>query len=124
VTLDGLQDYHYFAELYALLYGPNDETNIPRLFKDIQKEEGFIELAGALAKDDRSAIKVKGDEEDYFRNSGSRNEAIARKLTIVADMGEGFVEDRRLWRWIEEAIYQLIMYKLIKIIYSNCQILA
>jgi hypothetical protein len=103
VTLDGLGDYHYFTELYASVYKPQDEINVPKLFKDIQKEEEFVELARMLAEDDRLASEIKRDEEDYFRCSGSGKEAIARKLTMVAELSEGFVADKKLWRWIEEA---------------------
>jgi hypothetical protein len=103
VTLDGLGDYHYFTELYASVYKPQDEINVPKLFKAIQKEEEFVELARMLAEDDRLASEIKRDEEDYFRCSGSGKEAIARKLTMVAELSEGFVADKKLWRWIEEA---------------------
>jgi len=103
VTLDGLRDYHYFTELYASMSKPEDEINVPRLFKNIQKEEEFVELASILAEDDRPASEIKRDEEDYFRYSGSGKEAIARKLTMVAGLSEGFVADKKLWQWIEEA---------------------
>jgi hypothetical protein len=103
VTLDGLQDYRYFTELYALVYKAEDEINIPRLFKGVQKEIAFVELARTLAEDDRPASKIKEDEEDYFRFSGWERQAIARKLTVMAELSEGFVADRRLWHWIDEA---------------------
>ncbi|KAH9203327.1 hypothetical protein DL95DRAFT_504629 [Leptodontidium sp. 2 PMI_412] len=98
VTLDGLQDYFYFTELYALVYKPEDEINMPRLFKGVQKEMQFVELARTLAEDDRLASEIKRDEEDYFRFSGSEREAIPRKLTIMAELSEGFVADKKLWR--------------------------
>ncbi|KAI9736400.1 MAG: hypothetical protein M1818_006133 [Claussenomyces sp. TS43310] len=97
VTLDGLQDYHYFTELYT----SEAEINVPKLFKDVQKEDEFVELAKALAEDDRPATKTERDEEAYFHGSGSGIEAIARKLTVMAELSQGFVADRRLWRWIE-----------------------
>jgi hypothetical protein len=103
VTLDGLQDYRYFTELYALVYKPEDEINVPRLFKGVQKEMEFVELARTLAEDDRPVSKIKRDEEDYFRFSGPGREAIARKLTIMAELSKGFIVDKRLWRWIKEA---------------------
>jgi hypothetical protein len=104
VTLDGLQDYRYFTDLYALVYKPEDEIDVPRLFKGLQKEMEFVELARTLAEDDRPVSKIKRDEEDYFRFSGSGREAIARKPTMMAELSEGFVADRRLWRWIGKAI--------------------
>lgn len=102
VTLDGLQDYRYFTELYASVYGPEDEINIPRLFKGTQKEEDFVELARTLAEDDLSESKIQRDEEDYFRFSDSEREAIARKLTVSMELSKSFVADEKLWRLIEK----------------------
>jgi len=56
-----------------------------------------------LTEDNRLASEIKRDEDDYFRYSSSGREAIARKLTMVAELSEGFVADKRLWQWIEEA---------------------
>ena len=102
MTLDGLQDYRYFTELHALVYKPEDEINVARLFKGVQKEMEFVELARTLVEDDRPVSKIKRDEEDYFCFSSPGREAIARKLTMMAELSEGFVVDRRLWQWIEE----------------------
>ncbi|PVH75188.1 hypothetical protein DL98DRAFT_427920, partial [Cadophora sp. DSE1049] len=104
VTLNSLQDYRYFTELYMSVYKPDDDINVPRLFKDVQKEEEFVELAAKLAGDDRSAEEIQREEEEYFDYSRSEREAIARKLTMVAGLSEGFVADKRLWQWIEGAI--------------------
>ena len=104
VTLDSLQDYRYFTELYVSVYKPEDDIDVPRLFKDVQREEEFVELATTLAEDDRSADEIQRDEQEYFQYSRSEREAIARKLTMVAGLSEGFVADKRLWQWIEGAI--------------------
>jgi hypothetical protein len=104
VTLDGLQDYHYFTELYASVYKPEDDVNIPELFKGVQKQEEFVKLASTLAEDDRPASKIKRDEEEYFRYSDPGNEAIARKLTMVMGLSKGFVADKRLWKWIDDTM--------------------
>jgi hypothetical protein len=69
----------------------------------MKKEEDFVNLAKILAEDDRLTSEIKKYEEDYFRYSGEGEEAIARKLTIVAELSEGFVADKRLWQWIQEA---------------------
>jgi hypothetical protein len=103
VALDGLQDYNYFTELYTSVYKPEYEINVPKLFKGMKKEEDFVNLAKILAEDDRLTSEIKKYEEDYFRYSGEGEEAIARKLTIVAELSEGFVADKRLWQWIQEA---------------------
>ncbi|KAK0120437.1 hypothetical protein ONS96_010651 [Cadophora gregata f. sp. sojae] len=103
VTLDSLQDYRYFKELYMSVYELEDGVEIPRLFKDVQRQEEFVQLAATLAEDDRSVDEIRRDEGEYFRYSHSDREAIARKLTMVAGLSEGFVADERLWDWIEEA---------------------
>jgi hypothetical protein len=71
---------------------------------------GFIELGRTLAKDNHSASKIKKDEEDYFRFLGPEREAIARKLTMMAELSEGFVADSRLWQWIDEATAHLSIF--------------
>jgi hypothetical protein len=42
----------------VLVYKPKDNINIPRLFKDIQKEEEFVQLATTLTEDDCSADEI------------------------------------------------------------------
>jgi hypothetical protein len=103
VTLDSLQDYRYFTELYILVYKPEDDINVPKLFRDVQKKEKFVKLATTLVKNNRSADEIQRDKEEYFHYSHSEKEAIAKKLTIVAELSEGLVADKRLWRWIGEA---------------------
>ncbi|KAH6713712.1 hypothetical protein BKA61DRAFT_656297 [Leptodontidium sp. MPI-SDFR-AT-0119] len=102
VTLDGLQDYSYFTELHALVYKSEDEINVPGLFKGVQTE--MQELAETLAEDGLLASEIKRGEEEYFSASNLDREAIARKLTVMANLSQGFVADKRLWRWIEKAM--------------------
>ncbi|KAG4434847.1 hypothetical protein IFR05_009686 [Cadophora sp. M221] len=102
VTLDGLQDYSYFTELHALVYKPEDEINVSGLFKSVQTE--MQELAEILMEDDLLASEIKRKEKKYFSASNSEREAIARKLTVMANLSQGFVADKRLWRWIEKAM--------------------
>lgn len=104
VTLNDLQDYRYFTELYALVFTPKEEVNIPKRFKELLKEDEFVKLAKTLAEDDLDEDKMKRDEEDYFRYKVSDEEAVARKLTMMAELSEGFAADRRLWRWIGDAM--------------------
>jgi hypothetical protein len=42
ITLDGLQDYRYFTELYTLAYQPDTEISVPRLFKGIRMKDEFV----------------------------------------------------------------------------------
>ncbi|RDW72089.1 hypothetical protein BP5796_08123 [Coleophoma crateriformis] len=103
VTLDGLQDYNYFVELYTSVFGTTDETTVRRLFNTIQEDHDFMERARTLAKADPSIDEILNEEEDYFCDSASGAEAIARKLTVVASLNQEFIADSKLWRWIEEA---------------------
>ena len=71
-------------------------VDVPRLFKDVRKEEEFVELATMLAEDDHSVDKIQRDEDKYFHNSCSGKGVIARKLTMVVGLSKGFVVDKRL----------------------------
>lgn len=63
-----------------------------------------MELAKVLAEDDQPRNKIQADEENYSQNAKAENEAIARKLTVMMELSEGFVADSRLWRWIGDAV--------------------
>jgi hypothetical protein len=52
VTLDGLQDYRYFTELYTLAYQPDTEICVPKLFEDVRREEEFVSLIKLIAEED------------------------------------------------------------------------
>lgn len=106
VMLDGLQDYHYFTELYSLVFKPEEEPNIPLMFGELRKEKEFSDLTEELVEYERPIEKIKRDEEASFFESdeGNQNKAIARKLTMVSLFSKSFVADRRLWKWLAEAI--------------------
>ncbi len=104
VILDGLQDYHYFAELYRSVYKLEEQTNIPRLFNKAKKEEEFLNLSRTLAADDRPAAEIREEERQYFSHVGVERQAISRKLTVASEWSEGFIADKRLWRWLEEVM--------------------
>jgi hypothetical protein len=94
VTLDGLQDYHYFTELYSLTNKQRD-NDVPTLFREVQGGKDFVELARTVAKDDRLASDITRDEERCFSSYQDSAKAIARKLTIAAELNKGFVAERR-----------------------------
>lgn len=104
--LDGLQDYHYFTELYTLVFKTEEEPNIPLMFGKLRKEKEFVDLAEELVEYERPIEKIRRDEEESFMKSdeGIQNKAIARKLTMVSLFSKSFVADRRLWKWLAEAI--------------------
>jgi hypothetical protein len=115
--LDGLQDYRYFKELYTSIYQPpaDDELNISQLFKTAQTEDDLlVELSRTLPEDERSALGVSEEEEEYFavigrlgemfeeehlsKLEGIERHAIARKITLASELSRDFVADARLWR--------------------------
>lgn len=98
VTLDGLQDYRYFNELYTSVYGPD---NIPKLFKRVQKEQEFLDVAAELAEDDLPAGEISMAEKEYFRHSDSESEDLARRLSQLASSSDEFIADKNLWLRVE-----------------------
>lgn len=97
VTLDGLQDYRYFEELYTSVY---KRENIPKLFEGIRKQQDFVDMARKLAEDDLPEGTVKEQEEDYFHLLPPEREATARSLSQRA-LSDGLVADRTLWLELE-----------------------
>lgn len=98
VTLDGLQDYHYFTELYASIYQQDIEFSAPKLFNAMRTKEEFVKLSSIIAKGDRPTDKIKRDEGNYFRDKQLNREVVARRLTVMAELSKGFVADSKLWR--------------------------
>ncbi|RFU28974.1 hypothetical protein B7463_g7351, partial [Scytalidium lignicola] len=96
VLLDGLQDYGYFKELFLSIHKPQEDINIPTLFKTAQKEDYLVELGKEIA-----------DEEEYEPEILKQEYAIARKITMVSGLSQSFVADHRLWKWIEEIMQDL-----------------
>lgn len=105
------QDYHLFAALHqrALeLEGHHKLVDIPLLFyKRAQREENK-QLLCELSEDDLPQNYVEKQEREAFGRPEFANMAkiaVARKLTLMSEIRtEGFVADKRLWRWIEDAL--------------------
>ncbi|KAF2191286.1 hypothetical protein K469DRAFT_720275 [Zopfia rhizophila CBS 207.26] len=103
VNFDALQDYNHFTELYAIVYKQR-VTDIPALFREQYVETAVSNMAKILAADDQTPSDIKRGEDAYFSNVGLQRHALSRKLTIAAALGRGFVADRKLWHWIENAL--------------------
>jgi len=63
VNFDALQDYSYFVELYALVYGERT-TDIPSLFEEQHKTTSVSNMANVLAADDQLPGDIKQHEND------------------------------------------------------------
>jgi hypothetical protein len=66
----------------VLVYKPEDDIDVPRLFKGVQKEEEFVELATTLAEDDRLADEIQRDEEEYFHDSRSGEKSYSERKRV------------------------------------------
>ncbi|KAI5859410.1 kinase-like domain-containing protein [Durotheca rogersii] len=115
VRLLSKQDYNLFKTLYELVYEIEDEgavgsVDYARLFHEQAQQEGNKQLFAKLREDDASEEEVKEREEAAFRlekKKKSNSLAVARKLTLMSEMNPGFVADKRLWRWIGDALGQV-----------------
>ncbi|UPL01879.1 hypothetical protein LCI18_012813 [Fusarium solani-melongenae] len=102
------QDLPLFQTLYELVYKSEPETltesiNLGRLFHERAMLPSNKLLLSKLDEDDLSE-EVKEREMDVFSSAKSDRLAIARKLTLISEMNPGFVGDRRLWLWLEDAL--------------------
>ncbi|KAF5665951.1 kinase-like domain-containing protein [Fusarium circinatum] len=103
------QDLALFQELHGLVYKtgdgkPLDSRDYGCLFHRRAMAPSNKQLLSELKKDDLTDAEVKEREKDVFSGDKLERLAVARKLTLMAEMNPGFVGDRQLWRWIEEAV--------------------
>ncbi|KAJ3535793.1 hypothetical protein NM208_g6986 [Fusarium decemcellulare] len=111
IRLLSKQDYDLFRTLYELAYEVKDSRSVdyPHLFHDRAQQEENKQLFSELQEDDLTEDEIKIKEEAAFflaEEKKSDSLAVARKLTLMSEMNKGFVADRRLWRWIEDALGQ------------------
>ncbi|KAF5613873.1 kinase-like domain protein [Fusarium subglutinans] len=103
------QDLSLFQMLYDLVYktgveNPSDLRDFGWLFHQRAMAPSNKQLLSELKEDDLTDAEVKEREKDVFSGDKLERLAVARKLTLMAEMNPRFVGDRRLWRWIEEAL--------------------
>jgi hypothetical protein len=121
------QDYHDFGALYSLAHrgdgqdgdgdgdgegegdGEGGAVDMAALFSERMGREENRRLLEELAVDDMPRDEVERCERASFGSPSSRagcveKLAVARKLTVAAEMNGRFVADWRVWRWVEEAL--------------------
>lgn len=107
------QDYHDFGALYRLAHhrregGAESPVDIPSLFGERARREENKLLLEELAEEDMPRDEVERRERASFGSSArdgyTERLAVARKLTLAAEMNEKFVADSRVWRWVEDAL--------------------
>ncbi|SCV25445.1 uncharacterized protein FFB14_00338 [Fusarium fujikuroi] len=107
------QDLLLFQRLYDLVYkskveGTPDSIDYGRLFYQRAMTPANKELLFKLREDDLPDEDVKEREKEVFSSDKSDRLAVARKLTLMSEMNPGFIGDRRLWLWIEEAVKDFV----------------
>ncbi|KAG5826408.1 hypothetical protein H9Q74_003502 [Fusarium xylarioides] len=112
------QDLPLFQRLYDLVYRteieyPSDSRDCGWLFHQRALTTSNKQLLCKLSEDDLTDDEVKEREIDVFSGdkTGDKMErlAVARKLTVMSEMNPRFIGDRRLWRWIEEALKEPVL---------------
>lgn len=110
------QDYILFRGLYVSVHGSDagETLDIPRLFRRYAAQEDNQKLLKELAENDMPENEVEREERmafssratgaDGMKVNNTKAIAVARKLTLMSEMNEDFIADRRLWLWIEEAL--------------------
>ncbi|MCJ1346678.1 hypothetical protein MMC31_004896 [Peltigera leucophlebia] len=101
-NLDALQDYKHFKELYALIFG-EQTMDIPTLFTEERKKAANSNMAKFLEAGDLPPSVIQKKEKAYFSCVGPERHAFSKKLTFASVLSRGFVADRNLWQWIENA---------------------
>ncbi|KAG7288585.1 hypothetical protein NEMBOFW57_004938 [Staphylotrichum longicolle] len=110
------QDVHEFETLHALAFPQEEEgggdmgegaRDIAALFRDRARRSENMRLLAELSQDDLAPDEVARHERASFGKPSlvaTEKVAVARKLTLMAQMNDRFVADRRLWRWLEAAL--------------------
>ncbi|KAJ3487425.1 hypothetical protein NLG97_g6414 [Lecanicillium saksenae] len=107
VRLLSKHDYPLFKTLYALVHDAtaNDEDVMHHL-NNLAMQESNERLLATLKVDDDTAEEVEQQEPAAFGTSANKSDgrAVARKLTVMAEMNKNFVTNATLWKWIEDAV--------------------
>ncbi|KAL1850970.1 hypothetical protein VTK73DRAFT_9588 [Phialemonium thermophilum] len=105
VRLVARQDMALFQGLYEAVHKTKLEDIRGLLREQSEQEFGRQVLAELREYDDEAEDEDKKQREDKItRTRGVRDPATARKLTLMYQMNPLFVADRRLWRWLEDAL--------------------
>ncbi|KAF5588710.1 altered inheritance of mitochondria [Fusarium pseudoanthophilum] len=103
------QDLPLFQRLYDLIFktgaeNPPDSRVYGWLFHQRAMTSSNKQLLSRMSEYDLTNDEMKEREINVFSGDKVERLAVARKLTLMSEMNPGFIGDRRLWRWIEEAL--------------------
>jgi hypothetical protein len=96
INLDSLQDFHYFSQLIQSIIG----QEVYPYIRHIKGKSEFLEAAEYVLEDEGDQERLRQDEEQYFSCVGPQRHALSRHLTMIKQLNNQFVADKRLWRWI------------------------
>ncbi|KAJ6178161.1 hypothetical protein N7519_008622 [Penicillium mononematosum] len=96
VNLDSLQDFHYLSQLIQSFVGQEVYPYICHM----KGRKEFLEAAEYVLKDEDDQERSRGNEEQYFSCVGPQRHALSRHLTMIEQLNDQFVADKRLWIWI------------------------
>ncbi|EPE09970.1 rnase h domain containing protein [Ophiostoma piceae UAMH 11346] len=105
VRLLASQDYTLFKALFGLVHKDGSDE-IPRMFYERSMQGHGRELLAKLQEDagkEKSVWEKLGEEEGRPKRPTERV-AVARKLVLMSEMNRNFVTDKRLWRWLGDAL--------------------
>ncbi|EJP65969.1 RNase H domain containing protein [Beauveria bassiana ARSEF 2860] len=107
VRLTSKYDFAHLKDLYRLVYRADaEDDDVTELFRRMAAEEENKKLLEELRENDLAASELHKLEAAAFgtRANSTDSRAIARKLSVVAEMNKNFVTTSKLWRWIEAAL--------------------
>ncbi|OAA35580.1 Protein kinase-like domain protein [Beauveria brongniartii RCEF 3172] len=108
VRLLSTQDYRLFQALYKLVNEIEvEDAEISGLFNELAVEEKNQRLFAMLRADDYTASELEQEENAAFgcgKTDKGDNRAVARKLTVMAEINHNFLATSKLWRWVEHAL--------------------
>ncbi|XWW94505.1 hypothetical protein V2A60_002448 [Cordyceps javanica] len=107
VRLVSKNDLELFKALYSIVYKVTvDDGDITTLFNRLAADKRNQELLKELRTDDFTTSELKEHEASRLGYLGNKNDrrAVARKLTVMAELNRHFVTSVKLWRWIEAAM--------------------
>ncbi|KAF7552778.1 hypothetical protein G7Z17_g4073 [Cylindrodendrum hubeiense] len=105
VRLLSTQDYALFKTLFELAHEDGSD-DIPRTFHERSMQEHGRELLAKLREDaeGEESEEDESEEEEGGPKMETERIAVARKLVLMSEMNPNFVADKRLWRWLGDAL--------------------
>ncbi|KAL2858435.1 kinase-like domain-containing protein [Aspergillus pseudoustus] len=92
INLDSLQDFHCFSQIIHSISGQEAYSYIDH----IKEKAQFLEAAEYVLEDEGDLETLRREEEQYFSCVEPQRHALSRHLTMVKQLNDQFVADKRL----------------------------